>query len=400
MQSGTSSHGQKHTVTLSPVPGEATGTPASSQGHNTNSMIGYISKYTIQFKPKESIDVFNIEDIVGNILQNIQDVDWKAALISGTDPSAPSITTVDQIPTDELQMQKYIEDPRTSSTGEHGKLTFRLTFNTSIPFANIKKNHRFAAWIRRVGLFFDLSELNATRVKYLGFFDKNLPHSTRIPFFTSLLRKTVKISKPFQILSQQVQAGEDSAVQSYAYIMVASADDEAIFLREMQYFRCVHTNFYEWDKFKDIKQTPLAYRDLILSTMLLYSRSNMSFVLSGFHENNFMLLQMKKKSNDSETTSNNSNRYAALSDDHDDDDVMDENTRLRIVTANVITDDLDDTLKDVNIYWTLSRNILSIIFKNVFFIKFTVRPIIKSSFTLIKRNINRYKQLRKLSFQP
>jgi hypothetical protein len=122
------------------------------------------------------------------------------------------------IPTTDADMSKYVEDPRTSSTGHHGKLSARLTFKTTMTFPAIKRNAKFSSWIRQVGLFFDKSELVATRTKYIGFFDKKLPHGTRIPFFTSLLSTLVDISRPYQIMSHLVNAGDHnnkSQVRTY-----------------------------------------------------------------------------------------------------------------------------------------------------------------------------------------
>jgi hypothetical protein len=89
------------------------------------------------------------------------------------------------------------EDPHTLSFGKNVKLSARLTFETSLAFPIIKQDARFATWIRQEGLFFDKSELPSPRIKYIGFFDQKLPHGTRIPFFTSIIRKLEHISKPF-----------------------------------------------------------------------------------------------------------------------------------------------------------------------------------------------------------
>ena len=94
-------------------------------------------------------------------------------------------------------MDLSTEDPRTLSFGKYGKLSAHLTFETLLAFPIIKRDARFATWIRQEGLFFDKSELPSPRIKYIGFFDQKLPHGTRIPFFTSIIRKLEHISKPF-----------------------------------------------------------------------------------------------------------------------------------------------------------------------------------------------------------
>jgi hypothetical protein len=94
-------------------------------------------------------------------------------------------------------MDLSTEDPHTLSFGKYGKLSACLTFETSLAFPIIKRDARFATWICKDGLFFDKSELPSPRINYIGFFDNKLPHGTQIPFFTSLIRKLVHISKLF-----------------------------------------------------------------------------------------------------------------------------------------------------------------------------------------------------------
>jgi hypothetical protein len=231
-------------------------------------------------------------------------------------------------------------------------------------------------------MFFEKSELPATRTKYIGFFEKQLPHETRIPFVTSILL-TVKITKPFQIVSQQVYAKEKSEVKIYAYIMMATPADEDIILCEMSHYRCSHTNFYVWGHFKDNKKTPLVERELVLNTMLSYARSNMSLLIGGYKQNTFMQYQMKKKRNDSTPALQTENEYAALNDKNDDEDDMDAVLRYNIVSANVEEDDLDNTLKDINLLDYVQEHFVDSIQEPVF-TRYMDQLMIRLRFTMIK----------------
>jgi hypothetical protein len=85
--------------------------------------IDFISKYNIMYKPKVAVDEYQIEAIVGNILRKMQEIDRKAALISGNDLDAPHIHNANDIPTNDEALHKFIKDLKTSPTGEHGKLS-------------------------------------------------------------------------------------------------------------------------------------------------------------------------------------------------------------------------------------------------------------------------------------
>ena len=346
--------------------------PCNRRGRPNATRKPIISQYNIEVKPKEETAEFQIETIFSNLLSIMLAVDSSAAIISNTNPDAPKITTVAQIPTDAAEMQHYVEDPRTSSSGDYGKLSARLTFSTSIPFPKIKRDAQFATWIRKVGLYFDKSELPTTRTKYIGFFDKKLPHGTRIPFFTHLVNKLVNISKPFQIVSHLVYAAnkdenEKSSVQTFAYVMMAAPGDEACILREMSSFKCSHMNFYGWEHFKS-KKTPLLTRENILGAMTEYVTPHMSLLFNGFQENVFMRTVANKPSEASIPAAfGDNNRFAALQEDDEDDDMDIEGiTRLRIITANPETDDLDDILSGVNMLDFIQEHFVDALQEQIF----------------------------------
>lgn len=229
----------------------------------------------------------------------MQSVDRTAKILAHTDTSLPKLDDASKLPSTDAEMNHYIEDPRTSLSGQFGKLSARLTFETRFDFSFFKRNATFAAFIRKEGYFFEKSELKSTRIKYIEFFDKKLPHGTRITFFTALLRKLVHISKPFQILSTLVKASDKSAVQMYAYLLVAAPSDEACILQEMKQFNAPHTNFYGWEKFKDDKQTTEVQREEILTKMNAYVDQNMSILFKGFQDNVLMRMTSKKKRGES-----------------------------------------------------------------------------------------------------
>ena len=216
-----------------------------------------------------------------------------------------------------------------------------------MPFPRIKRDTKFAAYIRRIGLFFDKSELASTRIKYIGFFDKKLPHGTRIPFFTSLIHKMVKITKPFQIRSLLIHASPESDVKSYVYMLLADPADEATILTEMQQFTCSHTKFYGWETFQG-NAVPLADKENILMEMNKYATPNMSIVFNGFKDNVLMRsLPQPSQSSKTITRFGTGNSFAVLQDDSDDDEEMAEDTRLRLVKASPSDTDLDVVLCDV-----------------------------------------------------
>jgi hypothetical protein len=178
-----------------------------------------ISKYIITLPPSTITHEFQIKNIIGDLLKAMQVVDPLAKILAHVDKSAHKLSDVSHIPQTDKEMDLYIEDPHTISSDKYGKLSARLTFETSLAFPIIKRDARFATWILQEGLFFDRSKLPSPRIKYIAFFDKKLPHGTRIPFFTSLICKLVHIGKPFKISSTLVKASDDSDVQAYAYLL-------------------------------------------------------------------------------------------------------------------------------------------------------------------------------------
>jgi hypothetical protein len=311
-----------------PATGGAIGAARNSGGRVNNPYLGrgrqyaprypIIIQYNIQVKPQTVTAEFQIELIIRSLLSTMQDVDLTAAILFHTDKSAPNLVHNDMIPTTDSEMSKYVEDPCASSSGVHGKLSARLTFQTTMTFPAIKRDAKVSAWIQQYGLFFDKSELRTTRTTYIGFFDKKLPHGTRIPIFTSLLNKLVHISKPFQIMSHLVNASEktnNSAIRTYAYgVLIASPADEATILQEMAHFQCPHMKFYGWEKFKD-KSTSMADREKDLIEMGDYVTPHMSLVFNGFHENVMMRMGTAKPRGDSvPAAAGDKNMYSALQD--------------------------------------------------------------------------------------
>lgn len=196
-----------------PQPGPATNHTSVGRNKNINE-----SKRNVQLRPTKAIDEFCIADILSGIIQQMRQIDPSAYIKSHNKSNAPHIDSHETIPTDDDTMSWYVEDPHTVPIGDHGRLYCRLTFVTNMKFEAIKNNKKFRLWILQEGLFFDRSELQTTRPKQVGFFDKGLPHSTRLAFFNSMLEQTVKMSRPYQLLSQPVHANDPGKAKSFAYV--------------------------------------------------------------------------------------------------------------------------------------------------------------------------------------
>lgn len=113
----------------------------------------------------------------------VRSVDPTAYIASWNNGSNQRIWSTATVPTTDEEMNNFVEDPHTSSVGTFGRLYGRLRFMTSMSLSSIKQNPDFGNWIRTQGLFLEASEIPCTRPRLLGFFDRTLPHTSRIHIF-------------------------------------------------------------------------------------------------------------------------------------------------------------------------------------------------------------------------
>lgn len=265
---------------------------AAAEGTADNPVPLYDSKWLFEFLPKEQVDRFKIDSIVGCLATAVRMVDPKAYIVSWDNTSKKRIWSKETVPKTDAEMEHFVEDPHTSSVGTFGRLYGRLRFITSMKLMDIKLNPEFAAWIRAQGLFLDSSEIPNTRPKLIGFFDRKLPHTSRIDVFKGFLKKTVSMSRPYQIFSQTINAGDNTDLKCYVYVLKADSKDAETLVKELaKLIRPTSSvRFYPWEDFRD--HTELAVKRKIITDMTTYARNHASFIFHGIVANDYMRLNI------------------------------------------------------------------------------------------------------------
>lgn len=150
----------------------------------------FITKWNFQLRPKGRVDKFCIETIIAGLLKSIVKVHPQAWLKSWNTEDAPPVYSLATIPKTDDDMNLYVENPHTTSAGNFRRLYGRITLVSSLPAETIKYDPDFGTWIQEKGLFLDRSELENTRPKCIGLFDKTFATSSKIHYFTAYLKKT------------------------------------------------------------------------------------------------------------------------------------------------------------------------------------------------------------------
>lgn len=181
--------------------------------------IPIISLYNLTVRPNKVTHEFQIENIIGNLLRAMQRVDRTASIIlAHTDRSLPKLVNVSQLPSTDVEMDKYIEDPRTSSSGKFGKLSLRLTFETRIAFPIIKRDSTFAVFIRKDGLFFEKVNWRQHASSILGSLTRNYPTAHEFRSLQACYTNLSQLRSHFkfcQRLSKQVMIQTSSPMRIF-----------------------------------------------------------------------------------------------------------------------------------------------------------------------------------------
>lgn len=255
----------------------------------------YDANWLFEFKLKSKVDQFKIDAIMGCLATALRSVDSTACIASWNNLSQETIWSVATVPKTDEEMMNFVEDPHTSKVGIHGRLYGRLRILSSMTLAEFKQNQDFGNWIRAEGLFLDISEIPCTRPKMLGFFDRKLPHASRIDIFKGFLQSTMNISKPYQIYSQTINAGDGTGLKCHAYVLKADFKDAEIILQDIARSQATSsTKFYVWEDYRD--HTELVDKRKFISEMTAYARNHASFIFSGIVANDYMRLKSTKGS--------------------------------------------------------------------------------------------------------
>lgn len=258
------------------------------------------TNWLFEYHPKEHIDQFKIDFLLGGLITAVRRVDPKAYIKSWDDTSTSKLWSKETIPKIAKEVASFVEDPHTTSAGAHGKLYGRIRMVTNMTLYDIKLNNAFGIWIRAYGLFLDISEIPSTRPTLVGFFDHILPHTTRIDMFQNFLHSVVKISRPFQIYNQLIYASGGSDEKCYAYVLKSDYKDSATILQDMKNLSASSKiGFTVWSEFKD--HTDPADKLKMVQEMTIYNRGHASLVFSGVLANDYMRLKNNKRSKDAAT---------------------------------------------------------------------------------------------------
>lgn len=169
------------------------------------------------------MDGYCIKSIIGNLVTDLRKADPTAYITSWNSSNSNKIWSHDTVPPTEESMDSYVEDPHTSKVSKFGRLYGRFCVVTNMVLHDIKQDRKFSAWIRDHSIFLDLSEIPSTRPKIIGFFDRKMPHGTRIDIFQGYFATVAKRSRPYHLFSQTIYASKDSDNTCFAYVIKADA---------------------------------------------------------------------------------------------------------------------------------------------------------------------------------
>lgn len=210
----------------------------------------YDSKWSFEYHPKSTVHKFEVDFILGSLIEEVRKVDPKAYIKSWNDSNPAKLWSQETFPQTDKEMESYVEDPHTTSAGKFGKLYGRFGVVTDITLDIIKADDTFATWIRSYGLFIDISDIPSTRPTLIGFFNGKVPHATRIGMFTGFLKSKVQISRPFQIFSQSIYAGNGTDTKCFAYVIKSDYKDADIIVQELSTLSNVSdVTFHSWKKY-------------------------------------------------------------------------------------------------------------------------------------------------------
>lgn len=244
---------------------------------------------SFHIRPTGEFVEFNLEEIFAGMIEAFTAVDPTMWFKSWNTAIATRVWLIETIPTTDDEMKNFVEDAHTAPIGPFGRFVGRITIISSVAFEAFRRNKVFSAWLRETGLFIDRSELACTRPKEIGFFNKKLPHDTRIPFFMNAISQMVKFRKPMQILSKPLYEGPGSVLKCFVYVMIADPKDEADILADMANFKHPELEFYQWSAFKDSKKQTTKVG--IINEMNTFARDHSSILIKGLKENCLMRLR-------------------------------------------------------------------------------------------------------------
>lgn len=245
----------------------------------------YVTKWNFQLRPSGRVDKFCIATILDKMIISIVKVDPTAYLKSWNTENAAPIYSTATIPKTDDDMNMYIENPYTTSAEKFGRLYGRITMVSSIPAVEIKHNQDFGVWIREKGLFLDRSELQTTKPKYIGIFDKNFATEAKIPWFTAYLANSITLSRPYQITSHPIYANDGTGLKTFAYQMWAATVDEETLLQEMQAFHNPSFKFLVYDAY--IKSDSVEKRKVVRK-LIRAAKQQASYVFQGITFDGYM----------------------------------------------------------------------------------------------------------------
>ena len=193
-------------------------------------------------------------------------------------------------------MKDFVEDPHTAPIGPFGRFYGRIILNSDVEFASFRRDKAFSSFLRNTGLFIERGDLACTRARPIGFFNKKLPHDTRIPFFDEALHQIINFRKPFQIVSQPLYEGKGSVLKCYVYFMIADPRHEAELIEDMALLNHPNLEFYLWSSFKESKERTKKVG--IINAMNTFAIGHSSILIKGIQENCFMRLCSTKHADD------------------------------------------------------------------------------------------------------
>lgn len=231
---------------------------------------------------------FNLEEMFDGMVVAFEAVDPTIWFKSWNEQNDNKIWSKATIPTEEEQMKEFVEDPHTAPIGPYGRFYGRMTIVSEVEFTSFRRDTTFSSFLRNTGLFIERGDLACTRTRQVGFFNKKLPHDTRIPFFTMLLKQMIKFRQPFQIISQPLYEGKGSVLKCFVYVMIADPRHEKELLEDLAVLRTTDLEFHPWSAFRDSKQRTTKVG--IINEMNTFAIGHSSILIQGLQENCMMRL--------------------------------------------------------------------------------------------------------------
>jgi hypothetical protein len=222
------------------------------QLNKANAAKDIMSKWNITVKPTAMNEEINIKLIVEGILQAVQLL-HPPAWINATDGSPDGILNINELPPNKNDLNKYVEDIRTTYLG---KVTFRLTFTTNIPMEEIVFDKTFKQWLRDQKMFMEISELQHANPLYVGFLDTPLPEHRKLPLMKARFDNAYPTEKgKFQVVLAPISIDGQNYTSTF-YMIVCNQPD-------LEHYQLLFQNaeektghvFFPWNQFQSCKKS-------------------------------------------------------------------------------------------------------------------------------------------------